>query len=106
MNVETIPKGCPICYSDVKGNDKYLFYCKSCNVLYRRVDCNKDQAKGRVETKKQTPDVKPEKPEMKREVRKEVQKAPEKEHIRLEEPSENIESSEESDLDKISNLFG
>ncbi|MFH1916927.1 MAG: hypothetical protein ABIJ21_06725 [Nanoarchaeota archaeon] len=34
--IETIEQGCPICLSDVKGNDTYLFFCKGCNILFRR----------------------------------------------------------------------
>jgi len=34
--LETIKAGCPICKSDVKGDDVYLFYCKPCNLLFKR----------------------------------------------------------------------
>ena len=34
--VETIRAGCPICKTDVKGNDVYLFFCKKCNILFKR----------------------------------------------------------------------
>ncbi|MFH1072209.1 MAG: hypothetical protein V1743_02155 [Nanoarchaeota archaeon] len=34
--VETFESGCPICEGLVKGNDKYLFFCKSCNMLFQR----------------------------------------------------------------------
>jgi len=37
-DVETVQYGCPICHSDVKGNDVILFYCKTCNILFRRDD--------------------------------------------------------------------
>jgi hypothetical protein len=34
--IETIKDGCPICKGDVKGNNNYMFYCKACNVLFKR----------------------------------------------------------------------
>ena len=34
--IETIAKSCPICASDVKGNDTYLFFCTKCNILFKR----------------------------------------------------------------------
>jgi len=34
--IETIKEGCPICKGDVKGNDTYMFYCKQCNILFRK----------------------------------------------------------------------
>lgn len=34
--IELISQGCPICLSDVRGNDTYLFFCKGCNILFRR----------------------------------------------------------------------
>jgi len=37
-NVETIKNGCPICHSDVKGNDEYLYFCANCSILYRKSD--------------------------------------------------------------------
>jgi len=37
-NIETYRNACPICHSDVKGSDVYLFYCNKCNVLYRKED--------------------------------------------------------------------
>jgi hypothetical protein len=37
-NVETIQYGCPICHSDVKGNEEYMYYCEHCNILYRKED--------------------------------------------------------------------
>jgi hypothetical protein len=37
-NVETIQYGCPICHSDVKGNEEYLYFCEHCNVLFRKED--------------------------------------------------------------------
>lgn len=33
-----IEHGCPICGSDVKGNDFYRYYCEQCNVLFERKD--------------------------------------------------------------------
>ncbi|MGV8141527.1 MAG: hypothetical protein ACP5NW_03755 [Candidatus Woesearchaeota archaeon] len=36
VNIETIEKACPICHSDVKGNDAYLYFCKRCNILYKK----------------------------------------------------------------------
>ncbi len=33
-----VPKGCPICASDVKGNDFYKYFCAHCNVLFDRKD--------------------------------------------------------------------
>ena len=37
-NVETVKNGCPICHSDAKGNDEYLYFCEHCNILYRKSD--------------------------------------------------------------------
>ena len=37
-NLETLKNACPICHSDVKGNDEFLYYCQKCNILYRKVD--------------------------------------------------------------------
>jgi hypothetical protein len=36
VDIETIEKACPICYSDVKGNDTYLYFCEKCNVLFKK----------------------------------------------------------------------
>jgi hypothetical protein len=41
--IETIIQGCPICASDVKGNDQYLFFCKTCNVLFHRKHLRKKE---------------------------------------------------------------
>jgi len=38
VNVETVRNACPICHSDVKGNDEYLYFCEHCNILYRKSD--------------------------------------------------------------------
>jgi hypothetical protein len=35
-NIETIKAGCPICHQDVKGDDIYLYYCKKCNILFKK----------------------------------------------------------------------
>ena len=35
-NVETLKNACPICHCDVKGNDEYLYFCKQCNILYKK----------------------------------------------------------------------
>ena len=37
-SIETIKSACPICHSDVKGNDEYLYYCVPCNILFRKED--------------------------------------------------------------------
>jgi hypothetical protein len=34
--IELLSGACPICFSDVKGNDEYLYFCKMCNLLFRR----------------------------------------------------------------------
>jgi hypothetical protein len=34
--IETVKKACPICKGDVKGNDVYLYFCKPCNILYKK----------------------------------------------------------------------
>ncbi len=36
--IETIKNSCPICRSDVKGNDVYLYFCQHCNILFRKED--------------------------------------------------------------------
>jgi chemotaxis protein histidine kinase CheA len=33
-----IENGCPICGSDVKGNDHYRYFCESCNLLFDKKD--------------------------------------------------------------------
>lgn len=35
-SIETVKGACPICRSDVKGDDIYMFYCKKCNILFKR----------------------------------------------------------------------
>jgi hypothetical protein len=37
-NIETVQNGCPICHGDVKGNEIFLYYCKPCNILFRKED--------------------------------------------------------------------
>ena len=37
-SIETLEKACPICHNDVKGNDMYLYFCKQCNIIYRKED--------------------------------------------------------------------
>jgi len=44
--IETITRGCPICHNDVKGDDVYLFFCKECNILFKRTELD---MKGQVE---------------------------------------------------------
>ncbi len=54
VGIETIDKACPICKSDVKGDDTYLFYCKKCNILFRREELfleNPERLRGIVEHK-------------------------------------------------------
>jgi len=36
VGVETVKNSCPICHSDVKGNDIYLYFCQKCNILFKR----------------------------------------------------------------------
>ena len=33
-----IENGCPVCGSDVKGNDFYRYYCENCNILFEKKD--------------------------------------------------------------------
>ncbi len=52
--IETIDKACPICRGDVKGDDTYLFYCKKCNILFKRDELfleNPERLRGIVEKK-------------------------------------------------------
>jgi len=35
---ETLKSACPICGSDVKGNEEYHYFCPKCSILYRRED--------------------------------------------------------------------
>lgn len=35
-NVLTIEHACPVCKGDVTGNDASLYFCKHCNLLFRR----------------------------------------------------------------------
>jgi len=32
----TIKEACPICHGDVKGNDKTLYFCQTCNLLFAK----------------------------------------------------------------------
>lgn len=34
--VENVIKACPLCGGDVKGNKKYRYYCKDCNILFTK----------------------------------------------------------------------
>ena len=34
--VITVQGACPVCKGDVVGNDNSLFFCKNCNMLFRR----------------------------------------------------------------------
>jgi hypothetical protein len=43
--IESIEGGCPICHAVVKGNDHYLFFCKKCNVLFKRMHLTKQDVK-------------------------------------------------------------
>ena len=36
--IETFEKACPICHGDVKGDETYLYFCKQCNILFRKDD--------------------------------------------------------------------
>ena len=36
--IETFEHACPICHSDVKGDETYLYFCKQCNILFRKED--------------------------------------------------------------------
>ena len=38
QGLEIIKAGCPICASDVKGNEAYHYFCPKCNILYRKAD--------------------------------------------------------------------
>lgn len=52
IGIETIDKACPVCKSDVKGDDTYLFYCKKCNLLFKRDELfleNPERLRGIVE---------------------------------------------------------
>jgi len=54
VGIETIDKACPVCKSDVKGDDTYLFYCKKCNILFKRDELfleNPERLRGIVEKK-------------------------------------------------------
>lgn len=33
---QVIPHACPVCKGDVSGNDSSLYFCKHCNLLFRR----------------------------------------------------------------------
>jgi hypothetical protein len=34
--IERIINGCPICGSDVKGDQQHKYYCSYCNMLFRK----------------------------------------------------------------------
>ena len=38
--IETIASACPICKSDVKGDDVYLYFCQNCNILFKKNELN------------------------------------------------------------------
>lgn len=55
MKVELVPRGCPICKGDVRGNKKVLFLCKACNALFhkealRKPKLQKGEAKKKVKS--------------------------------------------------------
>lgn len=52
--IETLDKSCPVCRSDVKGSDAYLFYCQKCNMLFKREELfleNPDRLKDIIKKK-------------------------------------------------------
>ncbi|MBT5023284.1 hypothetical protein HOK51_08845 [Candidatus Woesearchaeota archaeon] len=53
-NVYLVPKGCPICRKDLKGNDQVKYFCEKCNVLFDRKDIRsyEDRIKDVEEEKK------------------------------------------------------
>ncbi len=36
--IMTIKHACPLCSSDIKGNDSIMYYCRHCNILFRKKD--------------------------------------------------------------------
>jgi hypothetical protein len=49
--VETVQGGCQICGGDVKGSDQFKFYCKKCNILFKREELGvKEESKSEQET--------------------------------------------------------
>jgi hypothetical protein len=36
MNIDTVAKSCPICGGETKGNDRNRYFCKDCNLLFKR----------------------------------------------------------------------
>ncbi|MFH0978842.1 MAG: hypothetical protein V1837_06090 [Candidatus Woesearchaeota archaeon] len=50
MKAQTIPKGCPICSSDVKGDETHKYYCKKCNLLFEARDVHKEEKKPEVQS--------------------------------------------------------
>jgi len=36
--IVTIESGCPICFSDLKGNAEQGFYCEKCNLIFTQAD--------------------------------------------------------------------
>ncbi len=32
-----IKNGCPLCENDIKGNEKYKFYCINCKMFFKRI---------------------------------------------------------------------
>ena len=38
----TIKCGCPLCNGDVVGNEKYMYLCKNCFILFREEHLNKE----------------------------------------------------------------
>ncbi|MFC1753299.1 hypothetical protein ACFL96_07900 [Thermoproteota archaeon] len=45
MVVYIIENACPLCGADVKGNEKYSYYCSKCNVLFKMSHLSKKQKK-------------------------------------------------------------
>lgn len=43
MQEITIANGCPICKSDVKGNDNARYFCKACNMLFSKQALEKNR---------------------------------------------------------------
>ena len=49
MKTYKVESGCPICHSDVIGNERYRYFCKKCNMLFSFRHLDKRRHK--VETK-------------------------------------------------------
>ena len=43
MYVKTYEHGCPLCKGVVKGNFRYKYFCKKCNLIFRESELDDEK---------------------------------------------------------------